>query len=95
MNSPKTKLAMAVPTRNAHYKMSTIQRRHWNEVAKVNGLGESFEPVIQQFVTHAPAAIEAVAKRLPSGFPRDVSDAIFAGVLTQVKRLDQQGGAAE
>ena len=91
----KVKLAMAVRTRNAHYKMSTIQRRHWNEAAKLNGVGENFESVMQQFMTQAPVAIEAVAKRLPPDFPQVVSDTIFAGIRTQVQRLDQQGDIAE
>lgn len=89
----KVKLAMAVRSKNAHYKMAAIQRRHWNEVAKVNGVGESFESVIQQFMTRAPIAIEAVAKRLPAGFPQVVSDTIFEGIRAQVQRLDQQGRA--
>src|SRR5581483_9649449 len=29
----KIKLAMAVGSRNAHYRMAIIQRRHWNETA--------------------------------------------------------------
>jgi serine/threonine-protein kinase HipA len=87
----KVKLAMAVRSQNAHYKMSTIQRRHWNEVAKANGVGGSFEPIIQRFITRAPSAIAAVAERLPRGFPQIVSDRVFEGVLRQVERLDQQG----
>jgi len=91
----KVKLAMAVRTNNAHYRMATIQRRHWNEVAKVNGVGESFESVIQRFIAQAPIAIEAVGRKLPAGFPQVVSDAIFAGIRAQVERLEQQGRIAE
>lgn len=87
----KVKLAMAVRSTNAHYRMATIQRRHWNTVAKDNGLGESFESVIQQFIARAPKAIEAVANRIPSGFPAVVSNTIFAGIRTQIKHLNQQG----
>ena len=96
-NGPKqfqrqnAKLAMVVRTNNAHYGMATIQRRHWNEVAKANGVGESFESVIQRFIAQAPIAIEAVARKLPAGFPQVVSDAIFAGIRAQVERLEQQG----
>lgn len=86
----KVELAMAVRTNNAYYKMATIQRRHCNEVAKVNGVDESFESVIQRFIAQAPIAIEAVAKKLPARFPQVVSDAIFAGIRAQVERLDQQ-----
>ena len=91
----KVKLAMAVRSKNAHYKMITIQRRHWNEVAKVNGVGENFEAVIQQFITQAPTAIEAVAKRVPSGFPQVVSDTIFDGIRAQIIRLGQQAEFSE
>jgi serine/threonine-protein kinase HipA len=89
----KLKLAMAVRSKNAHYKMTTIQRRHWNEAAKANGVGESFESTIQRFIAQAPKAIEKVSKRLPPGFPQVVSERIFEGILSQVKRLDQQGKA--
>jgi hypothetical protein len=43
----------------------------------------------------APIAIEAVAKRIPAGFPQIVSDTIFEGIRTQVKRLEQQGRITE
>jgi serine/threonine-protein kinase HipA len=91
----KVQLAMAAHSKNAHYKMATIQRRHWSEVAKVNGMGENFEPAIQHFMSQAPLAIEAVAKRIPTGFPQVVSDTIFEGIRAQVKRLDQQGRITE
>jgi len=90
----KVKLAIAVRSQNAHYKMTAIQRRHWSEVAKANGVGESFEPTIHRFITQAPSVIAAVAKRLPRGFPQAVSDRIFEGILGQVRRLDQQGKAS-
>ena len=83
----KLKLAMAVRAKNAHYRMAHIQRRHWNGVAKANGMGEDFEPVIQQFITQAPRAVEAVSARLPAGFPTAVSEPIFNGLLAQTKRL--------
>ncbi|MGH8226732.1 MAG: type II toxin-antitoxin system HipA family toxin [Steroidobacteraceae bacterium] len=84
----KLKLAMAVRSKNAHYRMAHIQRRHWNAVAKANGMGEDFEPVIQQFITKVSRAVEAVSARLPAGFPTVVSESIFNGLLTQTKRLE-------
>ena len=83
----KLKLAMAVRSKNAHYRMAQIQRRHWNAVAKRNGLGEDFEAVIGQVVEQTPRVIEAVSARLPDGFPMAVSEAIFDGLLVQAKRL--------
>jgi hypothetical protein len=69
---------------NAHYRMAHIQRRHWNGVAKANGLGEDFEPVIQQFIAQTPRVVEAVLARLPAGFPSAVSEPIFNGLLAQI-----------
>ena len=83
----KVKLAMAVRSKNAHYRISEIQRRHWNRVAKENGLGEDFEPTIQHFVNTVPRVIEAVSARLPENFPKSVSEPIFNGLLTQTRRL--------
>jgi serine/threonine-protein kinase HipA len=85
----KVKLAMAVRSKNAHYRMAHIHRRHWNTVAKANGLGENFEPVIQQFIAEAPRVVEAVSARLPPGFPAAVSKPIFKGLLAQTKRLGE------
>lgn len=83
----KMKLAMAVRSKNAHYRMSHILRRHWNAVAKDNGMGEDFEPIIEQFITHTPRVVEAVSARLPAGFPTTVSEPIFKGMLAQIGRL--------
>jgi serine/threonine-protein kinase HipA len=83
----KVKLAMAVRAGNTHYRMADIQRRHWNGVAKANGMGADFEPVIERFITQTPVVVQAVSARLPAGFPSAVSEAIFNGLLAQIKRL--------
>jgi serine/threonine-protein kinase HipA len=84
----KAKLAMALRTTNAHYRMADIQRRHWNEVAKANALGSDFEAVIQRLVAITPEVIESVSRELPAGFPTIVSERIFGGLLDQVNRLE-------
>jgi serine/threonine-protein kinase HipA len=78
---------MALRTKNAHYRMAEIQRRHWNEVAKANALGSDFEAVIQRLVAITPEVIESVSRELPAGFPTIVSERIFNGLLDQVNRL--------
>ncbi len=83
----KVKLAMAVRAKSPHSRLAEIQRRHWNGVAKANGMGDDFEPVIQQFITQTPGVLEAVSARLPAGFPTAVSEPIFNGLLAQTKRL--------
>ena len=83
----KVKMAMALRTKNVHYRMAEIQRRHWNEVAKANALGEDFEEVIHRLVNLTPDVIQSVSNELTPGFPSAVSGRIFDGILEQVKRL--------
>lgn len=83
----KLKMAMAVRSRNPHYRVADIQRRHWNAVAKANALGEDFEAVIGDFIARAPGVVQAVAAEVPAGFPAAVSEPIFEGVLAQAARL--------
>jgi len=53
--------------KNAHYSGShTFSAGTGTGVAKANGLGEYFEPVIQQFITQTPRVVEAVSARLPA-----------------------------
>ena len=85
----KVKLAMALHTKNAHYRIEEIQRRHWNDVAKANALGLDFEAVIERLVSETPAVIESVAAALPAGFPAAVSGRIFDGLNAQARRLDR------
>lgn len=84
----KVKLAMGLHSKNTHYRMAEIQRRHWNTVAKANALGADFEEVIRRVVSITPNVIDAVANKLPSGFPAKVSGRIFDGITRQVKRIN-------
>lgn len=84
----KVKMAMALHTKNAHYRIAEIQRQHWNAVAKANALGSDFEAVIQKIVSVTPAVIETVGAGLPSEFPVAVSERIFDGLFDQVRRLN-------
>ena len=83
----KVKMAMALHSKNVHYRMAEIQRRHWNVAAKDNALGADFEPIIQRFIDITPTAISSVAAQLPKEFPAHLSDRIFAGLRAQVERL--------
>jgi serine/threonine-protein kinase HipA len=83
----KLTMAMAVSGANRHCRMAEIGRRHWNDVARVQGLGSDCEALIARFIERAPAAVEAVSKALPDDFPARVSEQIFAGVLAQIGRL--------
>ena len=82
----KAKLAMAVRSTNAHWKLSEIHPPHWDAVVKQAGLGKA-AGLIHEVIDQAPAAIEGVNRQLPAGFPSRVRDRILMGVQEQVKRL--------
>ncbi len=83
----KLKLAMAVWGRNKHDLIDGIQRRHWNETAKRNAMGPSFETSIEKVLAAVPTVLEKVAAELPSGFPEKVSVPILEGIQAQATRL--------
>lgn len=83
----KAKLAMALRSKNAHYLLSTIQRRHFNKVAARCGLGKNAEFLIEEIVDQTPMVIEQVRKLIPEGFPTDVSEAILTGLQDAAEKL--------
>lgn len=83
----KLKLAMAVRSKNAHYHLHTIQRRHWIETARRHGLGPDAESILDELASRTPAAIETVERRLPPHFPPQIAEAVFAGLRKSAERL--------
>jgi serine/threonine-protein kinase HipA len=78
---------MGVWGKNKHDLVDGIQRRHWNETAKRNAMGPSFETSIQNLLAAIPAVLEKVAAELPPGFPEKVSVPILEGIQAQAARL--------
>jgi serine/threonine-protein kinase HipA len=83
----KAKLAMAMLGKNKHYRFADVQRRHFNSTAAKCFLRADAEDVMERVLTRAPGAIEAVAARLPTGFPERIAATIFAGVARSAKQL--------
>jgi serine/threonine-protein kinase HipA len=87
----KTKLAMAVHSKTAHYKLSEIQYRHWETLAKRSGVEGAWD-AMQNMTQRLDAALTAVEKRLPADFPMALANAVFQGVrlhLAQFNRVSQ------
>jgi serine/threonine-protein kinase HipA len=78
----KAKLAMAVRSKNAHYRLDEIQARHWRQHALKSGVADAW-PAMFNMVERAEAALDKVAESLPATFPQQIAEAIFAGVRTQ------------
>ncbi len=87
----KAKLAMAVRTKNAHWKMKDILRRHWLELGTRHGVvtadGRPALAVLDDLVARTPEALAQVRAQLPPDFPAEVADSILAGVQGAAVRL--------
>ncbi len=83
-----TKLAMAVHSKNNHYQIEKIIRRHWlTQAAQVQLGAEAAVDLIEDVVQSTPQVINAVSKLLPKDFPSDVADPIFNGMRRQINKL--------
>jgi len=87
----KLKLAMAVRSKNAHWRMKEIGRRHWVELGRRHGIlgadGRGTDAVVQDLVDRTPAVIDTVTRALPPGFPAVVADRILGGLRGVAARL--------
>ncbi|QDQ88759.1 type II toxin-antitoxin system HipA family toxin [Alcaligenaceae bacterium SJ-26] len=92
MLSPfKAKMAMAVRTRNVHWKMHDILRRHWVQIGTEYGIvtpdGLAAEAVIDDLIERTPAVIDTVHALLPKDFPQALADRILDGLSSAANRL--------
>lgn len=84
----KVKLAMAVQSKERHYLINQIQRRHWVAQGQRIGFSEAeVEEMIGDLTMRTKDAIDEVAALLPRDFPMDVAEAIFNGMLRLNKKL--------
>jgi len=82
----KVKLAMAVRSKNTHWKLSTIRGKTWDATARLAGLSDARE-ILHEVATAAPKAVEKVASKLKPDFPADLSERIFEGFLGMLREL--------
>lgn len=84
----KVKLAMAVQSKERHYLINQIQRRHWVAQGQRIGFSEAeVEEMIGDLTMRTKDAIDEVAALLPRDFPMDIAEAIFNGMLRLNKKL--------
>lgn len=87
-SSRDVKLAMALLSKNRHYAMATIQRRHFNSTAKQVGYGQDAESVIQELIAKTPGVIAQVQEQLPSDFSPLVAERVLGGLQTAANTLE-------
>ena len=85
----KVKLAMAVHSKSAHWKLNEIKARHWIETARRCGVAD-MPAILADLVARTPAVIDRVEAAIPKDFPAPIADTIFAGVRASSDRLQSE-----
>lgn len=86
--SQDLKLAMALLGKNRHYRVHSIQRRHFNSTAKKVGYGQDAELLLTELIERTPGVVEAVRNDLPAGFSEQVADSVLGGLLKASRALE-------
>jgi serine/threonine-protein kinase HipA len=82
----RVRLAMAVRSKNPHWKHAEILPRHWETVAKRHGFSGVRE-ILVNLVDAVPAAVSRLKTKLPDNYPEWVASAIFGGIARSVEML--------
>jgi serine/threonine-protein kinase HipA len=89
----KVKMAMAVRSKNAHWRMRDILRRHWVALGARHGVvtegGHAVDALIDEVVDDTPAVVQAVRAVLPEDFPQMLTRSILGGLQTAAERLSR------
>jgi serine/threonine-protein kinase HipA len=87
----KAKMAMAVRSKNAHWVMRDIVRRHWLTTGADHGVvspdGRGADVVVDDLVARTPDVVRAVRALLPAGFPMHVANTILEGLQEAADKL--------
>lgn len=82
---------MAIRSKNAHYKMREIQRRHLEAVGERHGVvtvdGKKAKFVIDDLVARTPNVIALVTRQLPADFPAHVAETVLGGLQDAAHKL--------
>ena len=91
LSEHKIRLAMAIRSTNAHWKMKEIQRRHWLALGKRHGVlsedGRDIAAILDDLVARTPGVIADVQANLPKGFPDPVAGRVLQGLERAARQL--------
>jgi hypothetical protein len=83
----KIKLAMALPGERPRYLLQSIQRRHFEGLAKRLGLAAQADALIDEMLANAPDVIDKVSDGLPKTFPAALLERVVAGLRKSAAAL--------
>lgn len=93
LSEHKVKMAMAIRSTNAHWKMREILPRHWLALGKRYGVldeeGRTVETLIEGIVERTPQVIAAIEAMLPADFPEHVVNPVLRGLEREARRLGE------
>ena len=91
LSAYKVKMAVAIRTTNAHWRMKDILPRHWLAIGKRYGVldddGRTVEKLIDEIVERTPGVVTAIEAMLPPGFPEQVGNRVLRGLEGEARRL--------
>jgi serine/threonine-protein kinase HipA len=82
----KTRLALALREKSAHWGLSDIGARHWDDVARLAGRVDA-RALRDEIAERLPEVLRRVEAELPPGFPAPLADAVLGGIRTLAPRL--------
>lgn len=81
----------SIRSKNVHWKIREILRRHWLAVGERHGVttpdGRGVRFVIDDLADRTPQVIRAVRAQLPTNFPEDLVEPIFSGLQEAANRI--------
>lgn len=87
----RAKMAMAVRSKNPHWLIRDIQRRHWLKVGEKYGVmtaeGRGAERVVDELVEQTPEVIRLVRAKLPQDFSEVLAESILDGLQISADKL--------
>jgi len=84
----RIRMAMAVQGSSRHYEWNKIQKRHWEETARICGAGSSMKEIFTEVLEQLPGVIDRTSGQLPANFPKELSTSIFEGMKKAALRLE-------
>lgn len=83
------KLAMALHSKSAHYRLNEVRVRHWERLARECGVEGVWEKM-QSMVENISSALDTVEGRLPAGFPEHIWSAISQGARAHASQFQRE-----
>ena len=87
----KARMAMAVRSKNVHWKMRDILRRHWLALGMRHGIvtedDRQAQFILDDLIERTPGVVNAVQAKLPTDFPEQVARSILGGLRDAANKL--------